>query len=123
MTARALAAKIEQARIVPTGSMCRVQASDGRSIAGIYTVLVAGDDIYEPVGTNPDFDLAIQSKPAIDAFLQQPIEQSYSWPQTMEGVSEVQHSIERLGKALVRRPPPAANPQPPSPPGPSAGGR
>jgi flagellum-specific ATP synthase len=67
---------------------------------------------YVP-GTNIDFDLAIQAKSAIDAFLQQPIEQGCSWQQMREELSGLQDTIDKTARTLSRRPqqPPPAQPR------------
>ena len=54
---------------------------------------------YAP-GTNPEFDLAIQSKTLIDAFLQQKVTEPATWSKVMEQLNQLNGRIDEIQRKI-----------------------
>ena len=54
-------------------------------------------------GTNPQFDLAIQAKPVIDAYLQQTITEKVDLVQSREQLMQLNETIDRLEQHIAKR--------------------
>ena len=77
----------------------------------VRQVLATWDDIEDLVnlsayarGTNPEFDIAVEMKPVIDAFLRQPMDESANWNETGDSLVALAGNIEELRSGASRRP-------------------